>query len=128
MNYRIAKLDGRWNYHSFFAFAVIFSPNIPDPGERIGDKGMLLKFVLDFTTAQEYFLNTYGWSAEVRQWVDIYNYYKFKNGGPYFSPESEMPKCVNMYWSWTNGFNDLRIYVKSEKELTLFRLKYPIDQ
>jgi len=89
---------------------------------------MLLKFVLDFTTAQEYFLNTYGWSAEVRQWVDIYNYYKFKNGGPYFSPESEMPKCVNMYWSWTNGFNDLRIYVKSEKELTLFRLKYPIDQ
>jgi hypothetical protein len=42
--------------------------------------------------------------------------------------EPDLPDAVNINWSWTNGYEDLRIYVKSQQELTLFTLKYPVDR
>jgi hypothetical protein len=83
---------------------------------------------MNFATAQKYFFDAYGWSAEIRQWADIKGYFSniYKYMGP--NPAPTMPECVNPYWSWTNGYEDLRIYVKSQQELTLFQLKYPVDQ
>lgn len=117
MKYKTVKLDGRWSYRKFFEYAIIFT------GRMTNHQGPA-----HFTEAQKWFFDTYGWSAEIRQWADIRDYYH--NVFNYISPNavSEMPECVNPYWSWTNGYEDLRIYVKSPQELTLFQLKYPVDQ
>jgi hypothetical protein len=40
-------------------------------------------------------------------------------------PDSDAPAFVNRQWSWTNGTNNLRVYLKSEKELSFFKLKWP---
>jgi len=116
MKYKIVKLDGRWSYRQHFEHAIIF------PGSMGMSKGPL-----HFAEAQNWFFDTYGWSAEIRQWADIKKYYSnpylYVNGIP-----PELPGCVNPFWSWTNGYDDLRIYVKSSQELTLFTLKYPVDQ
>jgi hypothetical protein len=117
MKYKIVKLDGRWSYRKHFEYAVIFS------GRMSNSQGPM-----QFAEAQKYFFDTYGWSAEIRQWADIREYHQ--NVWNYIKPTPPgiMPDCVNPYWSWTNGYEDLRIYVKSQQELTLFRLKYPVDQ
>jgi hypothetical protein len=81
-----------------------------------------------FAEAQKWFFDSYGWSAEIRQWADIREYHY--NVWNYIKnpPVEVMPECVNPNWSWTNGYDDLRIYAKSQQELTLFQLKYPVDQ
>jgi hypothetical protein len=117
MKYKTVKLDGRWSYRKFFEYAIIFT------GRMTNQQGPA-----HFSEAQKWFFDTYGWSAEIRQWADIRDYYH--NVYNYIRPNAidTMPECVNPYWSWTNGYDDLRIYVKSPQELTLFQLKYPVDQ
>ena len=117
MKYKIVKLDGRWSYRKHFEYAIIFSNRMTS-----------WKGPQHFSRAQRYFFDTYGWSAEIRQWADMKSYYSnpYMYSGP--NPPPEMPACVNPNWSWTNGYEDLRIYVKSPQELTLFQLKYPVDQ
>jgi len=39
----------------------------------------------------------------------------------------ELSSHVNFYWSWTNCYDDLRVYIKSEKELGFFKLSNPVD-
>ena len=39
-------------------------------------------------------------------------------------PDSDVPAFINPLWSWTNGSNNLRLYMKSEKELSFFKLKW----
>jgi hypothetical protein len=117
MKYKIVRLDGRWSYRQHFEYAIIFSNRMTN-----------WKGPQNFSVAQQYFFDTYGWSAEIRLWSDIQKHYS----NPYMyvgaNPLPEMPGAVNPYWSWTNGYDDLRIYVKSPQELTLFQLKYPVDQ
>ena len=117
MKYKIVKLDGRWSYRKYFEYAIIFS-----------NRMNAWNGPMHFADAQKYFFDTYGWSAEIRQWAEIREYHQ--NVWNYVKPNPPgiMPECVNSYWSWTNGYEDLRIYVKSQQELTLFRLKYPVDQ
>jgi hypothetical protein len=43
-------------------------------------------------------------------------------------PALDLPNSCNPYWSWTNGYDDLRLYVKSDQELSFFQLANPIDQ
>jgi hypothetical protein len=117
MRYKIVKLDGRWSYRKHFEYAILFT------GRMSSGEGPL-----EFTEVQKWFFDTYGWSAEIRQWADIREY--FNNVFRYIksNPPMTMPDCVNQYWSWTNGYEDLRIYVKSQQELTLFTLKHPVDR
>jgi len=117
MKYKIVKLDGRWSYRKYFEYAIIFT-----------NRMSAWNGPMHFADAQKYFFDTYGWSAEIRQWAEIREYHQ--NVWNYVKPNPPgiMPECVNSYWSWTNGYEDLRIYVKSPQELTLFRLKYPVDQ
>lgn len=117
MNYKIVKLDGRWSYRKHFEHAIIFSNRMTS-----------WRGPQNFCTVQKYFFDTYGWSAEIRQWANIRDYYQAMNQYSASSPDFTMPDSVNPYWSWTNGYEDLRIYVKSQQELTLFTLKYPVDQ
>lgn len=117
MKYSTVKLDGRWSYRQHFAYALIFDRRMSSGQGPV-----------HFATAQQWFFDSYGWSAEIRQWTDIHQYLTnvYRYVGPV--PPPEMPECVNPYWSWTNGYDDLRIYVKSPQELTLFQLKHPVDQ
>ncbi len=117
MRYKIVKLDGRWSYRKYFEYAVIFSARMSNWNGP-----------MHFAETQKYFFDTYGWSAEIRQWADIREYYQNVWNYVKPNPPGVMPECVNSYWSWTNGYDDLRIYVKSSQELTLFQLKYPVDQ
>jgi hypothetical protein len=38
--------------------------------------------------------------------------------------EDSIPEFVNYAWSWTNGYEDLRIYIRGEKELGFFKLAF----
>lgn len=117
MNYKIVKLDGRWSYRKHFQYAIIFS-----------NKMTSWQGPLHFAEVQKYFFDTYGWSAEIRQWDNIRDYFVAMSKYSASGMDWVMPDSVNPYWSWTNGYDDLRIYVKSSQELTLFQLKYPVDQ
>jgi hypothetical protein len=117
MRYKIVKLDGRWSYRKHFEYAIIFS-----------NKMTLWQGPLCFSTAQQYFFEAYGWSAEIRQWDNMRDYFMAMIKYSTANLDWKMPDSVNSYWSWTNGHDDLRIYVKSQQELTLFTLKYPVDQ
>jgi hypothetical protein len=63
MKYKIVKLDGRWSYRKYFEYAIIFS-----------NRMSVWNGPLNFTEAQKHFFDTYGWSAEIRQWADIKTY------------------------------------------------------
>ena len=40
----------------------------------------------------------------------------------------QLPDHCNSYWSWTNGYDDLRIYVATDRELNFFQLRWPCEQ
>ena len=117
MKYTIQRLDGRFSYRKWFDYYIGFS------GRMSQNEGPL-----EFARAQHWFLQTYGWSAEIRQWSDIHTWYTKSvpliavKGG--WTRPNVMPKECNPNWSWTNGYNDLRIYVASDKELAFFELAH----
>jgi hypothetical protein len=96
---------------------------------------------LNFDRCLQWFVQTYGWSAEIRQYSEISRWVsinqtmnrqmirKFGNNHPIgIPPAPDLPDSCNPYWSWTNGYNDLCIYIKSDSELVFFQLANPIDQ
>lgn len=117
MKYIVQRLDGRFSFRKHFEYFVGFT------GRMSNQQGPLY-----FNIAQQWFTRTYGWSAEVRQWEDITRYIS----NPFYYVGSarppDMPDCVNPQWSWTNGYDDLRIYVASGKELAFFQLSHPVDR
>ena len=126
MKYDIHRLDKRFTYKTWFEYLIAY------PERMTNSQGPL-----NFTRTQKWFTETYGWSAEVRQYADIYNYHTtalkysgIKAGGIFTGQSLEIPPECNPHWSWTNGFNtrDLRIYVGSSAELAFFQLKFPLDQ
>lgn len=125
MKYDIHRLDKRFTYKKWFEYLIAF------PERMTNSQGPL-----NFTRTQKWFTETYGWSAEVRQYADIYNYhntalkYSGIKTGAFAGQSLEIPPECNPHWSWTNGFNtqDLRIYVGSSAELAFFQLKFPLDQ
>ncbi len=125
MKYRIIKLDGRFSYRKWFEYYIGFS------GSMNTGHGPL-----HFNDATKWFMNTYGWSAEIRQydkimkWVDASRSISSQpwSGRSAQGILTEPPEHCNPYWSWTNGYDDLRIYVKSSAETAFFQLKFPVDQ
>ena len=123
MKYTVQKLDGRFSYHRYFKYYIGFSHRMSD-GQG----------PLSFARAQKWFVDTHGWSAEIRQWAEIRSWYT--NGIPMMAikggrirPDLEnLPPECNMNWSWTNGMDELRIYVKSDAELAFFQLAHQVDQ
>ena len=122
MHYTIQKLDGRFSYRHLFQYYVGF------PGSMSNRAGPL-----HFNDALKWFINTYGWSAEIRQYDKIE---KWVANSQLMSRQpsafglalgilTERPDHCNPHWSWTNGYEDLRIYVASDKELAFFQLANP---
>ena len=130
MKYTIQRLNGRFSYCNWFQYYIGFSHQMSN------DQGPL-----NFDHCLQWFIQTYGWSAEIRQYSDMHRWVgmnqnmtqqmirKFGNNRPLGIPAApDLPVSCNPYWSWTNGYSDLRIYVKSDPELVFFRLANPIDR
>jgi hypothetical protein len=127
MKYTIQRLDGRHTYKNLFQYYIGFSNRMSN------NQGPL-----NFTLAQKWFTETYGWSAEVRQYAEILEWSDIKNAmnglmrrkfsghpllkNPGSGYASDIPEVCNSKWSWTNGYDDLRIYVASDKELSWFQI------
>jgi len=86
---------------------------------------------VNFNRALKWFIDTYGYSAEVRHYSEIKKYYRSMKQ---FGISPAVPDSVddnvfcNPLWSWTLGYNDLRVYVANEREVVFFQLAHPIDQ
>jgi hypothetical protein len=130
MKYTIQRLDGRFTYRNWFQYYIGFSHQMSH------DQGPL-----NFDHCLQWFIQTYGWSAEIRQYSDMHRWVdinqnitqrmikRFGNNHPLGIPAApDLPTSCNPYWSWTNGYSDLRIYVKSDPELVFFQLANPINQ
>jgi len=113
MKYKIRKLDGRYSYREYFKYCIVFHPRMSPEH----------KGILWFNDVKQWFERTYGHSAEIRDWDSMRNYH-FRFG---VHLESDLPNHVNFNWSWTNGYDDLRIYIKGDKELGFFKLANPVD-
>ena len=123
MKYKVHRLDKRFSFHDHFEFYIGFTNRMSN------QQGPLY-----FNRAQRWFTETYGWSAEIRQWADMLawsdtNRLIAKQGFGTKLSNPSVNKCqdCNEYWSWTNGYDDLRIYVKSDKELNFFLLRWPCE-
>jgi hypothetical protein len=108
MKYYVKKLDGRYAHNRHFDYCVEFSRNQFGP--------------VEFHTAMAWMIETYGYSAEVRDFMWIRSMLEKRQ--QFNVPNSNVPAFINPLWSWTNGSNNLRLYMKSEKELSFFKLKW----
>ena len=126
--FKVSKLDARFNYNKYFSYMI----------EMTGQSSAALR-AIEFNRAKQWFEKTYGYSAEVRAWVDIVSYYNFTQAAatlwrkrlPMPVQSDELPKdIVSEHWSWTNGRDggDLRIYCATDKEVAFFKLAHKVDQ
>jgi hypothetical protein len=120
MKYEIVKLDGRFTYRDLFGYCIKFS------NRMAVDHGPL-----KFNDAMQWFMETYGWSAEIRDYSKMQKWTRqattWMGSTRLQSAQGvleQLPDHCNPYWSWTNGYDDLRIYVATEKELGFFQLAW----
>lgn len=111
MKYKIQKLDGRYSHREYFKYYVVFRKTSSFDCDHI----------INFNNTIQWFTKTYGSSTEIRMWKEILRYH---NRFGAMLDSQPLPNYVNFNWSWTNGYEDLRIYVKGDKELALFKLAY----
>jgi hypothetical protein len=123
MKYEIAKLDGRFTYRDLFEYYIKFS-NSMTRGHG----------PLHFNAVLEWFRDTYGWSAEIRDYNKMHKWTQQTTqwmGSRFQASQGvleQLPDHCNSHWSWTNGYDDLRIYVASDRELNFFQLRWPCEQ
>jgi len=87
---------------------------------------------LSFCQTTDWFTEKYGPSCEVRQWFEMkewqeaYSKIISATKASNMTPEviNDAKKYVNPHWSWSNGTEDLRVYICSDKELTFFNLSF----
>lgn len=108
MNFHYYKLDKRHTGHSDFKYAIgsgsgkIFKQN-------------------SFCEIREWCWTTYGPSKEINEWVEDLKY----------SPLSQWQLISygpithhNEFWAWQNNFYNRRIFLRTDKELALFKLRF----
>lgn len=120
MKYTITRLDGRFSYRDWFQYYIGFAGRMSN---HQGPK--------HFNDVLKWFFDTYGWSAEIRQYDQINKWTMASRqiSGFTFNPPASgiitepSPHC-NPHWSWTNHYPDLRIYVATDQELAFFQLSH----
>ena len=122
MKYKIHRLDGRFSYRKWFAYYIGFT------GTMANGQGPL-----HFNNTLKWFMETYGWSAEIREYAKMHAWTTLgttwtMNRNKLTTVGEELPGHCNPHWSWTNGYDDLRIYVATDAELNFFTLKHAVDQ
>ena len=125
MKYTITRLDGRFSYRDWFQYYIGFAGRMSN---HQGPK--------HFNDVLKWFFDTYGWSAEIRQYDQIHKWTSISGQlGIKTQPLriasgilDEPSAHCNPHWSWTNHYPDLRIYVASDQELAFFQLAHKVDQ
>lgn len=127
-NYKVHKLDSRYNFHQYFAYYISFSHTTPPA-----------KAALKFWRAKRWFMDTYGYSAEIHSWDEIRRLAQFsqKSGmwrkvqiSQAWIEDIDAADVLNLAWSWSIGreAKDYRIYCASDKEVAFFQLAHKVDQ
>lgn len=124
MKYTVTRLDGRFSYREWFEYYIGFASVMSN---RHGP--------VYYNDALKWFHETYGWSAEIRQYGKIMQWTSNTYINNLLNQKRQATGILversdhcNPNWSWTNHYPDLRIYVASEQELAFFQLKFPLDQ
>ena len=74
--------------------------------------------VLDFDRARRWFTATYGWSQDVELQAEM-----LKNQRAH--KEAYTIDDINTHWAFLSKYDDYRIYVATEQELSFFILSHP---
>lgn len=115
MKYKIQTLDRRHAYHQLFNYYIGFSRSM------WREQGPL-----DFARCQKWFVDTYGWSAEVQIYSDIQDWKDLAKLS-LTKIDTDLTEVCNPKWSWSNSVNNqYRIYVASAAELSFFCLAHPL--
>ena len=123
MKYTVTRLDGRFSYRKWFEYYIGFSSAMTN---RQG--------LLHYNDTLKWFFETYGWSAEIRQYARILQWTSNTYINTLLNQQQatgilmQRSEHCNPHWSWTNHYRDLRIYVAKEKQLAFFQLAHPVDQ
>lgn len=97
----IRKTDKRHTGSGHFAYVleVKGNPGKFDPAGRMAE----------FNQVREWAWQTWGASCDRSHWLTMNNGYRFP---------------VNTHWCWHTEFNELKIYLASDKEVTWAKLKW----
>lgn len=115
MNYKVVKLDKRYANNELFSYYAgyyntISATNGPEK----------------FNQALEWCTQTFGWSAEIQQYIKMLDHFIAVNKlSVYQKLPTQRSEYCNPLWSWSNHYDDLRIYFHSDKELMHFQLRFP---
>ena len=74
--------------------------------------------VLDFDRARRWFTEKYGWSQDVELQAEMHRNKRLHQ-------ESYEPDDINPRWAFLSKYDDYRIYVATEQELSFFILSHP---
>ena len=121
--YTIKQMDGRFSYREWFSIYISFS------GTMFRQQGPWY-----FAQAQKWFVRTYGWSAEIKQYAEMHRWLGVQGQMTHFpnyrplALDAGIEEVCNPHWSWSNQYNDLRIYLQGDKELAFWELGQPLNQ
>ena len=114
MKYHVQPLDRRFSYNDRFKIFISF-----------GKESNRAPSILQFNQALQWMIQTWGWSAEVKQYFYLVNNQKLWG---LLGVNNQLPEICNANWTWSNGFDDMRIYLKTQQELAFFQIAHPVDQ
>jgi hypothetical protein len=72
--------------------------------------------VLDFDRSRRWMTQTWGWSQDVTTRANLLK----RRMDPLNTAVQD--EDINIYWAYSVQYNDYRIYLKSDKELSFFQL------
>jgi len=115
--YKLHRLDGRHSHNDRFRYYLGYANSMANK-----------RGPLHFNDALTWFIQTYGWSAEVHQTHKIQQWSFtariWQNLAPAASGILEQePEYCNPHWSWSNLIgNELRIYMRDDAVLSFWQL------
>ena len=106
MKYTHQALDNRHSHNQVFKHMIRFPKSHTGTG------------VLDFDRARRWFTEKYGWSQDVELQAEMHRVQRFHT-------EEYAVEEINPRWAFLSKYDDYRIYVATEQELSFFILSHP---
>ena len=106
MNYRITKMDGRYNSRGYKYLIEFVKSTKTGTG------------VLEFDRARRWFNEHFGWSQDVETRDAMINNKRIHE-------DAYEPDDINPIWAYCVKYGDYRIYVDDDKTLSWFALCHP---
>ena len=107
MRYEVVKLDKRHSWYNHFDYMLEFSKRT-----WVGTG------VLDFDRSRRWMNQTWGWSQDVKTRDELV----VRRMDPVNLVVQD--EDINLHWAYSVQYNDYRIYLASDKELSWFQLAH----